>query len=174
MEDGREAGSVTLRPMTRELCHALYREYERDPDTFMDMSLFEPFVYEPEWVERYIAKQERQGSVVFAIMLGGKVVGEVKLKRIDRERQVCAMGIHLQNDRAKNRGIGTRAERLALQYAFEVLGMEAVEADAVHKNKRSQHVMEKVGFRPVGEDEVFRYYRIDRRDFAVRSMEDGI
>lgn len=164
MDDRIEAGQIALLPMTRELYHTMYRHFENDPDIFMDMSLFKPFAYDPEWVERYIDKQERQRNVVFAIMCEGKVAGEVKLKNIDRERRVCRLGIHLQNDGAKNRGIGTRAEKLAVQYAFDELDMDAVEADAVLKNARSQHVLEKVGFRPVGQDETYKYYRIDRRD----------
>ena len=40
--------------------------------------------------------------------------------------------------------------------------MAAVNADAVLKNVRSQHVLEKVGFRLVGEDGMFRYYRIEQ------------
>ena len=161
-EDGDEAGRVTLKRMTREMYHALYRGFQRDPDTFMDMRLFEPFVYDPEWVERIIAKQESRGNVVFAILRGGAVVGEIMLKDIDRGTRVCALSVHLQNDAVKNRGIGTRAERLALHYAFGELGMETVLADAARKNARSQRVLEKVGFRRMGEDDTFVYYRCDR------------
>jgi len=35
-------------------------------------------------------------------------------------------------------------------------------ADAVQKNKRSQHVLEKVGFQFVNEDDMFKYYVIER------------
>lgn len=40
--------------------------------------------------------------------------------------------------------------------------MTAVNADAIMKNTRSQHVLEKVGFHLVGEDGAFKYYRIER------------
>ena len=71
------------------------------------------------------------------------------------------MGIHLQNDSVKEKGYGTQAERLVLQYAFEELGMVAVNADAALKNTRSQHVLEKVGFRYTHEDDTFKYYRCE-------------
>ena len=73
------------------------------------------------------------------------------------------MGIHLQNDAVKGKGYGTQAERLILRYAFEELGMVAVNADAAQKNARSQHVLEKVGFKYVREDDTFRYYRCDKK-----------
>lgn len=149
---------ITITPMTRPLCHEFYRGFENDPDIFMDMSRFTAYEYTPERADQYFEEQQTSDRVVFMIMEDGRPVGEVKLKYIDREAKQCSLGIHLQNDQAKNRGVGTAAERLALDYAFGVLGMEAVNADAVLKNKRSQHVLEKVGFVYVREDETFRYY----------------
>ena len=83
-------------------------------------------------------------------------------KYIDFDKMECSAGIHLLNDSVKGKGYGTEAERLLLRYAFEELGMVAVNADAVLKNTRSQHVMEKVGFRYVREDKMFKYYRCER------------
>ena len=51
---------------------------------------------------------------------------------------------------------------MAVKTAFDELGMAAVSADTIRKNTRSQHVLEKVGFRFVGEDEAFKYYRIEQ------------
>ena len=59
-------------------------------------------------------------------------------------------------------GIGTRAERLAVQYVFDILDIPTVYADTVRSNTRSQHVLEKVGFSLIREDKEFRYYRIDK------------
>ena len=68
----------------------------------------------------------------------------------------------MQNDSFKNRCYGTQAEILTLEYAFTVLEMETVFADAIHKDKRSQHVLEKVGFLKTGSDDQFVYYRCDK------------
>lgn len=68
----------------------------------------------------------------------------------------------MQNEAAKGHGYGTRAEELALEYAFSALGMNAVNADALIGATRSQHLLEKVGFRFVGEANGFRYYRRER------------
>ena len=99
---------------------------------------------------------------LFAIMLGDKAIGELQLKQIDHDKKECSLSIHMQNDAVKGRGYGTQAERLAVKTAFDELGMAAVNADTIRKNTRSQHVLEKVGFRSVGEDETFKYYRIER------------
>ena len=52
----------------------------------------------------------------------------------------------MQNDSYKGKGYGTTAEKLAVEYAFSELGMTAVNADTIIKNKRSQHILEKIGF----------------------------
>ena len=163
MENPRQ---ITLRPMTRALCQALYAHWENDPAIYQDEGRMQPFRYDPAWVDRYY--QTKTGDpcrAFFAVLLDGDVIGEIHLKRIDRANRTCALGIHLQNDAVKGRGYGTRAEKLALKYAFEELGMRAVEADALLKNTRSQRVLEKAGFRYVRSDEAFRYYRCERTEF---------
>ncbi len=153
---------ITLEPMTREMCHEFYREFQNDPAIYMDMSRFTEFAYTPEWADAYFLRQQEKKRLLFAVMAEGEMVGEVKLHSIDREKRECTLGIHLRNDSVKGKGYGTQAEQLAVQYAFEVLGMDAVNADAVQKNTRSQHVLEKAGFRCVWQDETYRYYRIEK------------
>lgn len=165
--------AVALCEMTRERLHAFYRAYENDPALFMDMDRFEPFVYRPEWVNARFDAHRQQGRKMFAVMLGEWVIGELELKQIDREARTCVLGIALQNDAVKEKGYGTEAERQALCYAFDVLDMQTVYADAVHRNVRSQHVLEKVGFRFVREDGAFRYYECTKSNFEARILSDG-
>ncbi len=96
--------------------------------------------------------------VLFAVLKDGVPIGELQLKQIDREKRECTLSVHMQNDGVKGRGYGTQAERLALRYAFDVLGMGAVNADTVVKNTRSQHILEKLGFQHVRDEGDFRYY----------------
>ena len=153
---------LSLRVMTRELCHELFRSWENDPDIYADMSLFKVYQYDEAAVNRYFDTKQSPSRVLLAIMKDSAPVGEIQLKQIDRERGECTLSIHMQNDACKGRGYGTCAERLALQYAFGTLGMAAVNADVVVKNTRSQHVLEKVGFQFVKEENGFRYYRCER------------
>ena len=80
------------------------------------------------------------------------------------ENGTATLSIHTRNDLVKNRGYGTQAEILTMEYAFEALGVQTVFADA-HKNKRSQHVLEKVGFRRTHQDNHSVYYRCDRESW---------
>ena len=101
-------------------------------------------------------------------MLGDEPIGEIILKRIDHIAKFCTLSIHLQNDNVKNKEYGTQAEILALDFAFRELNMISVYADAIHKNRRSQHVLEKVGFQMVGQDDTFLYYCCNLDEFYRR------
>lgn len=153
--------------MTKELARRYYKGFEMDPDLFMDMSKFHPYVYSINKCDEIVDRFQRMGRVYMAVMLEDKPIGEVILKNVDIGRKCCTMGIHLQNDGVKNKGYGTQAEILAIQYAFNEMSMETVYADAIHKNKRSQHVLEKVGFRETHRDDSFVYYRCDRSGWII-------
>ena len=137
------------------------------PELFEDPAAFQPYVYDPARVDAYYAERANAADRrKLCVLLDGNVIGEVEYKRIDEEKKSCELGICLTNDRWKNKGCGTAALRLALRYAFEELGMETVLADSLLKNTRSQHVLQKAGFRYVSADGHFRYYRITREQYA--------
>ena len=157
-------GDLSLQKMTRELCHEFYKHFENDPDIYMDLKKFAPYRYDPSKVDAYFDAQQRPDRLVFALLSDGQPIGEIKFKNIDRIKRECSLGIHLQNDSVKGKGYGTLGEKLAVQYAFDRLGMRAINADVVLKNTRSMHVLEKLGFRCLGGDDTFRYYRLEKND----------
>ncbi len=153
---------ICLKPMTNALYHEYCQNYEHDPDLFMNMDSFVPYQYDFQQAEQYLQRKKEKKQIVFAIMREGSPIGEVLLKEIDYNKRVCTLGICLQNDSVKGKGIGTKAEQLILDYAINQLGMKTVYADAILKNTRSQHVLEKVGFRYTHQDEKFKYYCYER------------
>jgi len=152
---------VTLEPMTPEMYHAFFREYQNDLDLYIDKKAYAPYVYEEEKVNRYIQRQIDLNRKPFAIMADGEIVGELIIKNIV-QCQSATLGLTMKNTRYKDRGFGTKAELLAIQYVFNELDIPTLYADAILSNKRSQHVLEKVGFRLIKEEGNFRFYRIDR------------
>lgn len=162
---------ISLCIMTRELCHMLYQDWENDPAIYADMNLFVPYRYNVKAVNRYFDDRQISSRVLFAIMKDGKPIGELQLKQIDYKMKECTLSIHLQNDTVKGHGYGTCAERLALQYAFQVLGMAAVNADTVIKNTKSQHVLEKIGFQYIKEENGFKYYRLQMAKWKELNFE---
>lgn len=159
------ANSVSLFPMRREMCHAFYKEFQNDSA----IGHYFEYIYSPEIADRYFDRNSVPDRRLFAIFVDGEIVGECKLKYIDSDKRECSMGIHLKNDSVKGKGYGTQAEQLILRYAFEELGMVAVNADVALRNTRSQRVLEKVGFRYTHEDETFKYYRCEQVDLIRKA-----
>ena len=161
------SGTVRLTPMTAEMYHAYYREYQSDPDLCADGRQCAEFVYDPDWVDRYVRRQAEKKRLCFAVMNGDEMVGELILRDIE-PRVRATLSISMKNAACKDRGFGTRAERLAIGYAFDVLNVPALCADALLTNARSRHVLEKVGFEQTGEDGTFAYYRILREKWKEK------
>lgn len=153
--------TISLKPMTEDMFYAYFKEYENDPDLYFEGQEYTPYEYSEENVAKYIQRQKDLNRVALAIMSDNEIVGEIIIKNIEKGK--CAtMGLALKNASYKDHGIGTEAEKLAIEYVFNELDIPTIYADAIKSNTRSQHVMEKVGFVLIREDDDFKYYRIDR------------
>jgi RimJ/RimL family protein N-acetyltransferase len=162
---------VRLTAMTPEMYHRYFREYENDPDLYLDKDKYTAYTYSKEKVDQYIQRQVDLKRIPLAIMTGDEIVGEIIIKNIE-EHKCATMGLSLKNARYKDRGIGTQAEKLAIQYVFRDLDIPTLYADSIQTNTRSQHVLEKVGFTLTHEDKDFKYYRIDRdMNIELKKME---
>ncbi len=161
MESKMEEG-ITLKPMTGEMYHDFFREYRNDPDLYLDPREFFEYVYDKDKVDAYIQKQIRLHRLPFAIMYGDEMVGELKIYDVV-EGQSATLGITMKNKKYKDRGFGTRAEQLAIEYVFHELDIPVLYADSILTNTRSQHVLEKVGFELLYADEQRKHYRIVRK-----------
>lgn len=152
---------ITLKPMTTEMYHAFFQEYENDMDLYLDKNDYFKYIYERSKVDTYIQRQIDLNRKPFAIMYGDEMVGELKIYDIIIGKS-ATLGITMKNHKYKNRGFGTRAEQLAIDYVFYQLDIPVLYADSILTNTRSQHVLEKVGFQFMYADEERKYYQITR------------
>lgn len=152
---------IYLLPMTAQMYHEYFKEYQNDLDLYIDKEDYTKYFYEEEKVNQYIQRQIDLKRKVFAIMFGDEIVGELVIKNIE-EHKCATMGLAMKNTTYKDRGFGTKAEQLAIEYVFNELDIPILYADSILSNKRSQHVLEKVGFRLIKEEGDFRYYCIER------------
>lgn len=154
--------NIRLEVMTKKLARRYFSRFELDPALFSNPEDFRPYVYSPSKSDETVDRYFRLGRVYLAVMLDEEPIGEVVLKKIDRTQKHCTLGISLRSDEFKNKGFGTEAEFLTLQYAFDIMEMETVYADSLLGNFRSRRVLEKVGFQETGRDDGFIYYRCDK------------
>ena len=151
---------VTLVPATEALWHAFYRAYV--PDPMMDAT---PWRYDCEAVSQSWTRKGRDSARrYFYIHADGVLTGEIYLKHIDLARGTSSLGMALVDDRFKGRGMGTEALQQLIGYAFGTLGLEALVADAVHRNTRSRRMLERCGFVFTHSDDTFHYFRLVKGD----------
>ncbi len=154
-------GRMKLVPMTDDMYRSFFSEYENDSDIFLPGQEYSHYKYSDEKVAKYVQRQQDLKRIPLAIMYDDDIVGEIIIKNIEPHH--CAtLGIVLKNARYKDHGIGTQAEKLAIQFVFDDLDIPTLYADTVRTNGRSQHVLEKTGFTLIREDRDFKYYRIVR------------
>lgn len=149
--------------MTAEMYHSYFMNYENDPDLYLPGQEYIRYEYSEEKVEKYIQRQQDLKRIPLAILYDDEIVGEIVIKNM-KQHKCATMSIVLQNAQYKGSGIGTQAERLAVQYVFDHLDIPTLYADTIQTNTRSQHVLEKAGFSLIREDQDFKYYRIDREE----------
>ena len=128
---------ISLQTMTKEFCRTYMREFVADPCLFQDPSKYKLYTYKESDCDAYFQRHQSLGRIHTAVMLDMEPIGEVILKSIDHKEKCCTLSISMKNDTFKNKGYGTHAEILALEYAFETLAMETVYADALKTNERS-------------------------------------
>lgn len=149
---------VDLKAFTKDLWHEYYMNYEAD--IMMDNNSYK---YNMESVENgYIAKMNDATRLYFSINHCSKVVGQIYLKHIDKIEKSTEFGIALINDSEKGKSYGTEAIKMLCDYTFGTLGLECITANTVLGNTRSQHVLEKVGFKYTHEDVDLKYYKLEK------------
>ena len=156
-----------LLEMTNELARRYFRQFEMDPALFADIRQFRPYVYSESACDETVERNKRLGRIYWAVMLDDEPIGELVLKNINQYEKHCTLGICMRSDAFKNKGYGTQAALLALDYAFHTMGLSTVYADSLIGNTRSQHALKKVGFRETGRDDNFIYYECKKADWKA-------
>ena len=154
-------GRITLEIMTRKMCHEFYMIYVADK-----LMTETTYKYNYNKIEKYFQlKSNDTTRMIFSILLGEKVIGEIQLKYIDLFNKTGTLSIILANDSYKNKGYGTEAEELLIIYAFTTLNLSKVLADTTSRNKRSKHILLKLGFKHLKEENEMSYYELLRNDW---------
>ena len=120
--------------------------------------------FEEEFARSWVAtRQDHDDRADFAIVRleDDEVLGEVVLNELDADSARCNFRIGLRGPEVFDRGYGTEATGLVLDYAFDTVGLHRVELEVYDFNGRGQRCYEKAGFVQEG---VLRESRfLDRR-----------
>lgn len=118
-----------------------------------------PAVLDDVGLAWYRSRADAPGRIDLAVVdrADGSCVGEVVLNDYDAANASCNFRV-LIGRRGRDRGLGTDATRLLVEYGLHGLGLHRIELSVYSFNPRALHVYEKVGFRREGvRREAFRY-----------------
>jgi ribosomal-protein-alanine N-acetyltransferase len=97
-------------------------------------------------LNNYIDHLTRYGFAPFAILLGGALVGDMGLQRLEGGEDIEL--VYRFSSSVWGRGLATEAGDAALGYSFSVLGLEEVVAVIAEDNRPSQRLAARLGFVP--------------------------
>ena len=104
--------------------------------------------FDPERLREWYATRGQQDDRLDLAVIeraSGEYAGEVVLNDLNRENRSCGFRIALRPG-FQDRGLGSEATRLILDYAFDTLGLHRIELEVYAFNPRAQRVYEKSGF----------------------------
>jgi RimJ/RimL family protein N-acetyltransferase len=95
----------------------------------------------------YATRGEQNDRIDLAIVerATGQYAGEVVLNELDRDNRSIGFRIGLRPS-FTDRGLGSEATRLVVDYALDVLGLHRVALEVYAFNPRARHVYERAGF----------------------------
>lgn len=82
-------------------------------------------------------------------VLDGQPVGHLTMRYTDEARQVLRFGFIIVDDSKRGAGYGKAMLRLALKYAFELLGAQKITIGVLENNPGAYHCYQSVGFQCV-------------------------
>jgi diamine N-acetyltransferase len=144
---------AALGPLSREHLPSLAR-WINDPEVRRGLA-YRGLVNddsELKWYEEMTeaARAPRPTAVAFAVhdASDGELVGTCDIAGIDHHFARAELGIFI--GRRRGTGLGTDATRLALDWAFTILGLRNVMLETYEFNEQARRAYERAGFRAIG------------------------
>ncbi len=151
---------VLLRPARRDDLDTLLK-WSNDPETTRWLLIDPPMTRagESAWLDCMLSSTTDRLFVICAAgcatgstlakgpgMEDGAPIGTISLSQINRKHRKARVGIAIFDEASRNRGLGTEAMELLLDYCFYALELHRVELDVFEDNERAIRSYKKCGF----------------------------
>ena len=141
---------VNLRPLRKETDLESALRWINDPEVIRYLSIFLPqsAAQEEEWFDNL---SKRQDDIVLAIeTLKGIFIGIIGLHGINWKDRTAIRGTVIGEKKYWNKGYGTDAAMVLLNYAFNTLNLRKVCSSVLAFNERSLRYQLGCGYRIIG------------------------
>lgn len=148
-----EGKNLDFKPLSREYLD-LYVKWLNDLEVnkFLGPIIGSLFTREKgeEWYEEMKDQGDRRIFTLHLKERDGGPIGYCGLYDIDHRHKRASIQVIIGEKEYQNRGLGTEATRLLLDYGFSALGLESVNLSLMDANERAKQVPKKLGFREAG------------------------
>lgn len=101
--------------------------------------------------KEYIANHmDNEASLNIVTLDKDKLIGTVGLEHIDHVNMTATLGIFIGDEKEREKGYGTEAIKLILDYGFNYLNLNNIKLDVVEFNERAIACYKKCGFKEYG------------------------
>jgi RimJ/RimL family protein N-acetyltransferase len=170
---------VILRPFEEKDCEIMY-EILNEPSLKKltgSVSSDEEAYAAPQPEERekirqwYMTRNEQNNRLDLAVVYGesNQVIGEVVFNEYDEETDNVNFRV-LLSEASCNKGVGTEALSMFIQYGMEELGLHKIYLEVYSFNHRAERVYQKVGFKLEGikrEEFIYNQKYIDIKIYGL-------
>ena len=123
-------------------------EWLRDPEVTRFLSNSVKNISEEDELQWFKTVRSSRNDIVFSIisLAENRHIGNCGLHKINWLDKTCEMGIFIGDRNFWNRGFGTSAIKLLLDFAVNAIGIENIRLQVYEYNLRAKKVYEKCGF----------------------------
>ena len=125
-----------------------------DPEVIRHITIFAPLslAHEEQWLQETLAHPIEEQPLGIEISAGEewKLVGDVGFMFLDQRARSAEIGIFIGDKTAWDKGYGTEAMQLMVDYGFATLNLNRIYLRVYETNPRGMHCYEKVGFQHEG------------------------
>ena len=164
---------VKLAPIERKHID-LFLKWFNDPEVTQYLTMYKPMTrhMEEEW---YDALKHKEDAVYFSIQIINeeefdKVIGNCAIHNIDCRNRAASCGITIGDKNYQNKGYGTEAMELLVEYGFHILNLNRIELSVYDFNTRAFKTYQKVGFVEEGRKRQARYHNGKYQDEIMMAI----
>jgi RimJ/RimL family protein N-acetyltransferase len=126
-----------------------------DPEVIQYLMMYLPMteMAEEKWIEELGSSRAKTDVLLIIEIIEGdstKPIGSISLNGINNKDHNATFGIAIGDKDYWNKGYGTEAARLIIDYGFEQLNLHRINSSALSFNERSIRMHKRVGFSEEG------------------------
>jgi RimJ/RimL family protein N-acetyltransferase len=138
---------IFLRPILKEDLPRFVR-WMNDRETAKYLLVFLPMMEadEEEWFDKIHKNKDHEIVLAIALIDSGEIIGSMGLHNISWKDGTAITGTIIGEEKYRNKGYGTEAKMLLLNYAFNTLNLRKICSSVKAFNGRSKKYNEKCGY----------------------------